>query len=297
MHIAVDQRKSRLSLTMLRVDADHRLIHRIDCGEKKAASSQPWRHLRRALIAWKNLPIDFATVPGHFSEKSMTVHDSSTLGALIAAYDKAVVFEESAPGAFRIAKALPFVPWSKSTGDSLVKRAIAGAFRWLDKHPKLSHWFERFEYYGKKEVFGCQNCGNCVLGSMQYVCPQTCPKQMRNGPCGGVRSEGRCEVDDRPCPFVAQAAPGWPGEPPDRRGDRRPIGEAAELVPPLVVCDVRPPEPTIASARELARLHAGTFGTCERCGHAVSRERLDAVPYARHCIRCARDAAGGDRTG
>ncbi len=28
----------------------------------------------------------------------------------------------------------------------------------------------------KKEVFGCQNCGNCVLGSMEYVCPQTCPE-------------------------------------------------------------------------------------------------------------------------
>src|SRR5262249_7233112 len=28
---------------------------------------------------------------------------------------------------------------------------------------------------------------------IQYVCPQTCPKQLRNGPCGGTNS-GRCEV-------------------------------------------------------------------------------------------------------
>jgi predicted HTH transcriptional regulator len=42
----------------------------------------------------------------------MTVHDSSTLAALIAAYDKSVVFEESAPGALRIAKALPELRWS-----------------------------------------------------------------------------------------------------------------------------------------------------------------------------------------
>src|SRR5262245_47557097 len=96
------------------------------------------------------------------------------------------------------AKALPFVPWSKATKDSAVKRVIAGAFRWLDRHPTLSHWFERFEYYGKKEVFGCQNCGNCVLGSMEYVCPQTCPKQMRNGPCGGT-FHGACEVTGQPC--------------------------------------------------------------------------------------------------
>lgn len=37
---------------------------------------------------------------------------------------------------------------------------------------------------------------------MEYVCPQTCPKQMRNGPCGGTH-HGRCEVVDRPCIWVS----------------------------------------------------------------------------------------------
>ena len=41
----------------------------------------------------------------------------------------------------------------------------------------------------------------------------------------------------------------------------------------------------------LTRLSAGTFGACEACGHPITRERLDAVPYARTCIRCARSAA------
>jgi len=100
-----------------------------------------------------------------------------------------------------VGKTLPFVPWAKSSTESSVKQVIASAFRWLDTHPTLSHWFERFEYYGKKEVFGCQNCGNCVLGSMEYVCPQTCPKQMRNGPCGGT-FHGACEVIDQPCIWV-----------------------------------------------------------------------------------------------
>jgi methylenetetrahydrofolate reductase (NADPH) len=102
-------------------------------------------------------------------------------------------------------KALPFVPWAKSPKESVVKRTIAGAFRWLDRHPTLSHWFERFEFYSKKEVFGCQNCGNCVLGSMEYVCPQTCPKQMRNGPCGGT-FHGACEVIDQECIWVSVMA-------------------------------------------------------------------------------------------
>jgi methylenetetrahydrofolate reductase (NADPH) len=98
-------------------------------------------------------------------------------------------------------KALPFVPWSKQVRDSGIRRALQAAFRWLDGHPRLSHWFERFEFYSKKEVFGCQNCGNCVLGHMEYVCPQTCPKQMRNGPCGGTL-DGACEVIDQECIWV-----------------------------------------------------------------------------------------------
>jgi len=64
---------------------------------------------------------------------------------------------------------------------------------WLDRRPSLARSLERAETMVKVPVFGCQECGNCVLGSMQHVCPQTCPKQLRNGPCGGTNS-GQCEV-------------------------------------------------------------------------------------------------------
>ncbi|PXY37079.1 hypothetical protein BAY59_00360 [Prauserella coralliicola] len=37
-------------------------------------------------------------------------------------------------------------------------------------------------------------CGQCALPVTGYTCPMTCPKQLRNGPCGGVSPEGRCEV-------------------------------------------------------------------------------------------------------
>jgi DnaK suppressor protein len=36
----------------------------------------------------------------------------------------------------------------------------------------------------------------------------------------------------------------------------------------------------------LARIAAGRFGTCERCGGAIGRQRLRAVPEARHCLAC-----------
>ncbi len=37
----------------------------------------------------------------------------------------------------------------------------------------------------------------------------------------------------------------------------------------------------------LARIAAGRFGTCERCGGAIGRQRLRAVPEARLCLGCA----------
>jgi len=43
-------------------------------------------------------------------------------------------------------------------------------------------------------LFDCQMCGNCVLSTTGMACPMNCPKTLRNGPCGGVRENGNCEV-------------------------------------------------------------------------------------------------------
>jgi hypothetical protein len=46
----------------------------------------------------------------------------------------------------------------------------------------------------KGVLFDCQMCGQCVLSSTGMSCPMNCPKNIRNGPCGGVRANGHCEV-------------------------------------------------------------------------------------------------------
>lgn len=46
----------------------------------------------------------------------------------------------------------------------------------------------------KRMLFDCKMCGRCVLSSTGMSCPMNCPKQLRNGPCGGVRANGHCEV-------------------------------------------------------------------------------------------------------
>ena len=40
----------------------------------------------------------------------------------------------------------------------------------------------------------------------------------------------------------------------------------------------------------LERVRVGSFGVCEACGKPIALVRLTALPYARRCIRCARQA-------
>ena len=52
-------------------------------------------------------------------------------------------------------------------------------------------------------LFDCRMCGQCVLSSTGMSCPMNCPKRLRNGPCGGVRANGNCEVEpNMPCVWV-----------------------------------------------------------------------------------------------
>jgi hypothetical protein len=55
----------------------------------------------------------------------------------------------------------------------------------------------------KGVLFDCQMCGDCVLSKTGMTCPMNCPKTIRNGPCGGVRANGMCEVKpDMRCVWV-----------------------------------------------------------------------------------------------
>ncbi len=52
-------------------------------------------------------------------------------------------------------------------------------------------------------LFDCRMCGRCILSDTGMSCPMNCPKSLRNGPCGGVRANGNCEVEpDMPCVWV-----------------------------------------------------------------------------------------------
>jgi DnaK suppressor protein len=41
--------------------------------------------------------------------------------------------------------------------------------------------------------------------------------------------------------------------------------------------------------RAIAKIDAGTYGACERCGRPIGAERLDALPWALLCIDCKQE--------
>jgi methylenetetrahydrofolate reductase (NADPH) len=72
-------------------------------------------------------------------------------------------------------------------------RPLAGRERSLAG--RVVHLVERAV---KAPVVGCETCGSCRLAATLYVCPETCPKGLANGPCGGT-TQNRCEFGDREC--------------------------------------------------------------------------------------------------
>ena len=66
--------------------------------------------------------------------------------------------------------------------------------KWLRPGGVVEKVFIQGEIITKGAIFDCRMCGQCVLHSTGMTCPMTCPKNLRNGPCGGVRQNGHCEV-------------------------------------------------------------------------------------------------------
>lgn len=46
----------------------------------------------------------------------------------------------------------------------------------------------------------------------------------------------------------------------------------------------------LQAQKQLRRMDDGRFGVCVRCGGPVEDARVEAYPYARECMDCAREA-------
>ena len=69
--------------------------------------------------------------------------------------------------------------------------------RFMFPHANRQGASERFIF--KKVFAGCRHCSQCRLPLTWFVCPETCPKGMANGPCGSSRRFGECELGGMEC--------------------------------------------------------------------------------------------------
>jgi DnaK suppressor protein len=44
----------------------------------------------------------------------------------------------------------------------------------------------------------------------------------------------------------------------------------------------------------LSNIAEGTYGDCELCGNEINERRLEAIPWARHCIACQEKLERGE---
>jgi DnaK suppressor protein len=94
-----------------------------------------------------------------------------------------------------------------------------------------------------------------------------------------VERRGEMSVTSAVAESPIPAAGGQQGDPIDQAN----ADAEAELQIHLHQADLRLRR---AIEEALARIRHGTFGTCESCRKPISRARLEAVPWTRHCRDC-----------
>lgn len=101
---------------------------------------------------------------------------------------------------------------------NVIERVLVRAhplLQWMG-YARLDKPFLAFEKVSKGFLLDSQSCGQCIVGSTGMACPMNCPKSLRNGPCGGVRPDGGCEVKpEMACVWVLA----WEGNQRMRRRD------------------------------------------------------------------------------
>lgn len=82
--------------------------------------------------------------------------------------------------------------------DGLGAKVLAPVMRAVDSTGPGKRALLKFEHMTKSAALGCETCGFCRIEYLNYVCPETCPKGLANGPCSGT-DDNVCEFKDREC--------------------------------------------------------------------------------------------------
>src|SRR5690606_25183510 len=75
---------------------------------------------------------------------------------------------------------------------------MGGIVRALDATQVGGRVLLSLEKATKRASLGCEACGFCRIEHLFYICPETCPKGLANGPCAGT-DDNVGEFKDREC--------------------------------------------------------------------------------------------------
>lgn len=149
-------------------------------------------------------------------------------------------------------------------------------------------------------LFDCHMCGACILTATGMACPMNCPKTMRNGPCGGVRPDGTCEVDaEMPCVWVEA----WNGAQHMRAGvippapnppiEHHNVGTSSWLRllkqapwPQALLTNAPQPTTPTADSRLETLLREGVFVVTAECAPPNSADPHAALDHLHHFEGC-----------
>jgi methylenetetrahydrofolate reductase (NADPH) len=102
------------------------------------------------------------------------------------------------PGEYVRHRAMDLLDHAAFQEGSAGARVLGPLVRALDARLDAGSALFRLESALKAPLVGCQGCGFCRLPDTAYVCPETCPKGLANGPCGGTRAN-LCEFGGQEC--------------------------------------------------------------------------------------------------
>jgi len=152
------------------------------------------------------------------------------------------------------------------------------------------------ERVSKGLLFDCEMCGACLLSVTGMACPMNCPKSMRNGPCGGVRADGNCEVAPQmPCVWMeawrgaqrmrAGSLPIAPNAPAEhheagRSSWLRVLRQQPWPIP--MVTESAPNDEPVAGSKLETLLRAGNFVVTSECSPPDSADPADVLTRSHH---------------
>lgn len=180
-----------------------------------------------------------------------------------------------------------------------VLNALRPLARWVG-YERLERPVAAIERATKGLLFDCRMCGACVLSVTGMACPMNCPKSLRNGPCGGVRADGGCELaPGMPCVWVearhgaarmrAGALPTAPNPPVEHHYEGRSswlrVLRREPSAPAMVTQTPQRDAPIACSGLE-SLLRAGVFVITSECSPPDSADPADVLTRTHHYEGC-----------